>query len=89
MFWPFVIIYGLSFFYILLDRLNFGARLYIVIAKCFIVGLSVLPFRLMPPHEGRPYPPYYPPYISMVSSEWLNERSDMYRYALGNCLVWK
>ena len=76
MFWPFVIIYGLSFFYILLDRLNFGARLYIVIAKCFIVGLSVLPFgfRLMPPHEGRPYPPYYPPYISMVSSEWLNER---------------
>jgi len=76
MFWPFVIIYGLSFFYILLDRINFGARLYVVIAKCFIVGLSVLPFgfRLMPPHEGRPYPPYYPPYISMVSSEWLNER---------------
>ena len=28
----------------------------------------------MPPHEGRPYPPYYPPYITMVSSEWMNDR---------------
>ena len=76
MFWPFVIIFGLSFFYILLDRLNFSARLYVVIAKCFIVGLTIIPFglRLMPPHEGRPYPPYYPPYISMVSSEWMNDR---------------
>ena len=76
MFWPFVIIFGLSFFYILLDRLNFSARLYVVIAKCFIVGLTIIPFglRLMPPHEGRPYPPYYPPYITMVSSEWMNDR---------------
>ena len=76
MFWPFIIIFGLSFFYIFLDRLNFSARLYVVIAKCLIVGLTIIPFglRLMPPHESRPYPPYYPPYITMVSSDWMNNR---------------
>ena len=76
MFWPFIIIFGLAFFYIFLDRLSFDSRYQSLLLKCVIVTLSIIPFafRLMPPHEGQPYPPYYPPYISMVSSEWLSDR---------------
>lgn len=76
MFWPFIILFGLAFFYILLDRLSFNSRFHSLLLKCVIVALSIIPFgfRLMPPHEGQPYPPYYPPYISMVSSEWLSDR---------------
>lgn len=68
-FWPFVILYGLAFFYILIDRLDLGARLYTVGLKCLIVVLSLIPFglTLMPPHANSPYPPYWPPIISQVS----------------------
>ena len=76
MFWPFIILFGLSFFYILLDRLNLSSKIYSLFLKCIIIALSIIPFgfRLMPPHEGQPYPPYYPPYIYMVSSDWLSPR---------------
>ncbi len=69
-FWPFVILYGLAFFYILIDRLDVGARLYTTGLKVLIVILSILPFglTLMPPHANNPYPPYYPPIISQVST---------------------
>ncbi len=74
-FWPFVILYGLAFFYILIDRLDLGARLYTLGLKCLIVVLSAIPFglTLMPPHASNPYPPYWPPLISQVSS-WLTPR---------------
>jgi hypothetical protein len=77
-FWPFVILYGLAFFYILIDRLDLGVRLYTLGLKCLIVVLAALPFllTLMPPHGNHPYPPYFAPIITQVS-EMLNEREVM------------
>jgi hypothetical protein len=77
-FWPFVILYGLAFFYILIDRLDLGVRIYIISMKCLIVVLALLPliFTILPPHAKPPYPPYYPPHINLVSG-WLNEREVM------------
>ena len=77
-FWPFVILYGLAFFYILIDRLDLGVRLYVICMKCLIVALSLLPLLLtiMPPHAAPPYPPYYTPIISQVSG-MLSEREVM------------
>jgi len=75
LFWPFVILYGLAFFYILIDRVDLGVRLYNLGLKCLIVVLAIVPFllTLMPPHENHPYPPYHAPIIGRVS-EMLNER---------------
>lgn len=77
-FWPFVILYGLAFFYILIDRLDLGVRLYNLGLKCLIVVLAIIPFglTLMPPHENHPYPPYHAPIISRVG-KMLNEREVM------------
>jgi len=78
LFWPFVILYGLAFFYILIDRLDLGVRLYNLGLKCLIVLLSITPFilTLMPPHANHPYPPYHAPIISRVT-EMLNPREVM------------
>ncbi len=77
-FWPFVILFGLAFFYILIDRLDLGVRLYSLALKCLIVVLAIIPLglTLMPPHANHPYPPYYAPFISKVTS-WLNPREVM------------
>ncbi len=77
-FWPFVILYALAFFYILIDRLDLGVRLYDIGLKLLIVLLGALPFflTLMPPHENGTYPPYYVPAIGKVS-ELLNPREVM------------
>jgi len=77
-FWPFVVLYALAFFYILIDRLDLGVRLYNLFLKCLIVVLGTIPFwlTLMPPHENQPYPPYYVPAIAKVSS-LLNPREVM------------
>jgi hypothetical protein len=77
-FWPFVILYGLAFFYILIDRLDLGVRLYNLGLKCLIVGLAFIPFllTLLPPHENHPYPPYHAPIIGRVA-DMLNEREVM------------
>jgi hypothetical protein len=77
-FWPFVILYGLAFFYLLIDRLDLGVRLYVIGMKCLIVVLAFIPFALtlMPPHAGHPYPPYYAPLVGQVS-EMLTPREVM------------
>lgn len=77
-FWPFVVLYGLAFFYILIDRLDPGVRIYVIGLKCLIVVLALIPLLLtiMPPHARPPYPPYYPPHINQVS-EWLNDSDVM------------
>jgi hypothetical protein len=77
-FWPFVILYGLAFFYILIDRLDLGVRLYNLGLKCLIVLLAIIPFllTLMPPHANHPYPPYHAPIISRVG-KMLDEREVM------------
>lgn len=78
MYWPFVILYGLAFFYILIDRLDLGVRLYNLGLKCLIVFLAVIPFglTLMPPHANHPYPPYHAPIIGRVAG-MLNAREVM------------
>jgi len=69
-FWPFIILYGLAFFYVLVDRLDLGVRLYTAGLTATIVILAALPliFTLMPPKAKSPYPPYWPPIISQVST---------------------
>ncbi len=78
LYWPFVILYGLAFFYVLIDRLDLGVRLYNLGLKCLIVLLAFIPFllTLMPPHANHPYPPYHAPIIGRVAG-MLNEREVM------------
>ncbi len=68
-FWPIIIIYGLAFFFILLDRLQLRVRLYSLAVTTLFVVLGALPLilTLMPPRAGMPYPPYFPPFIMHVS----------------------
>jgi MFS family permease len=63
-FWPFIIVYGLAFFFILLDRLQLSLRIFSLGTTTAFVGLAALPLVLtmMPPRVGVPYPPYYPPF---------------------------
>ncbi|MBN2684558.1 MAG: glycosyltransferase family 39 protein, partial [Pontiellaceae bacterium] len=67
-FWPFIILYGLSFFYILIDRLDLGVPLYEQGLKVLIVLLAMIPaiLRVMPPRANPMYPQYYPELISRV-----------------------
>lgn len=78
LFWPFVILYGLGFFYILIDRLDLGVRLYDIGLKLLVVLISAAPLflTLLPPHANHPYPPYHAPIISKVAV-MLNEREVM------------
>jgi hypothetical protein len=73
-FWPFVILYGLAFFSILLDRLDLSIQLYKLGLTGLVVGLTALPLLVtifLSPAPGMPYPPYYPPFAMRVS-ELLN-----------------
>ncbi|WP_448577116.1 ArnT family glycosyltransferase [Thermosphaera sp.] len=68
-FWPIVIVYGMAFFMLLLDRLRLGVRLLHLAVIGALLGLTALPllFAFLPPRTGVPYPPYYPPFIRHVS----------------------
>lgn len=63
LFWPFIILYGFAFFFILLERLQLRVRLFNLGVTALFVVLGALPLILtmMPPRVGFPYPPYYPP----------------------------
>ena len=67
-FWPFALLYGVGFFYILLDRMQLRIPLLRmgVTAAFLLLGALPLIFTLLPPRAGVPYPPYFPPYISHV-----------------------
>jgi len=69
MFWPMVLLYGLAFFFILLDRLQLRVRLFNLAITTLLIILSALPLILtmMPPRAGVPYPPYFPPFVMHVS----------------------
>lgn len=78
-FWPFVILYGLAFFSILLDRLDLSIQIYKTGLTILVVGLTALPFFvtvLLTPAPGLPYPPYYVPFVMRVS-ELLKPREIM------------
>lgn len=68
-FWPLMIAYGLSFFFLLLDRLQFPMRLVNFAVTGVVMLSAALPFvfALLPPRPGTPYPPYFPPFIAYVS----------------------
>lgn len=68
-FWPFVILYGLAFFSILLDRLDLSIDLYRTGLTGLVVGLTALPLLItifMSPPPKDPYPPYYPRFAMKV-----------------------
>ena len=67
-FWPLIILYGLAFFTILIERLQLRVRLFTLAVTAFFVFLGALPLilTLMPPRAGVPYPPYFPPFIVHV-----------------------
>lgn len=69
-FWPFVILYGLAFFSILLDRLDLSIQLYKFGLTTLVVALTALPLLVtvfLSPAPGVPYPPYYAPFVMRVS----------------------
>lgn len=70
MFWPFVILYGLAFFSILLDRLDLSIQLYRFGLTGLVIGLTALPMFVtvfLSPAPRLPYPPYYIPFVMRVS----------------------
>lgn len=70
MFWPFVILYGLAFFSIFLDRLDLSIQLYKIGLTGLVIGLTALPLIVtifLSPPPGLPYPPYYAPFVMRVS----------------------
>jgi hypothetical protein len=78
LFWPFIILYGLAFYFVLIDRLDPEIRIFYTALKILIVLLAMFPLvlRILPPGAPSPYPPYYPPLVSKVSG-MLNEREVM------------
>jgi hypothetical protein len=69
-FWPFIILYGLAFFSILLDRLDISIDLYKNGLTGLVVGLTALPLLItifLSPSPKDPYPPYYPRFVMKVS----------------------
>jgi 4-amino-4-deoxy-L-arabinose transferase-like glycosyltransferase len=68
-FWPLIIMYGLAFFSLLLERLQLKARVLNMAVTGALIVLSALPiiFALLPPRVGMPYPPYFPGMIGYVS----------------------
>ena len=69
LFWPVVIAFGLAFFFLLLERLQFQMRLLHIAVITIVILLTAAPliFAILPPRAGVPYPPYYPPFIRHVS----------------------
>ncbi len=73
-FWPVVILYGLAFFFLLLDRMQLDVSLFRNGFITLLVILTALPLflTLLPPRVGYPYPPYYPSYTTLIT-QMLNE----------------
>jgi len=72
LFLPLVAVYGTAFFYLLLDRIRFRARLTRAAAIAAFAALNVAPmvYTLLPPRRGPfPYPPYCAPAARMIA-EW-------------------
>jgi len=68
-FLPIVLVYGTGFFFVLLARLQMSLRIleYGVVGALLLLSAIPLLVTLMPPRATLPYPPYFPPYHSLVS----------------------
>jgi 4-amino-4-deoxy-L-arabinose transferase-like glycosyltransferase len=68
---PLVAIFGVAFFYLLLDRIPFRIKLTRGMAVGAFIALNVSPmvFTMLPPRPGQfPYPPYSPPVTRWVAN---------------------
>jgi hypothetical protein len=70
LFWPIAALYGLAFFFVLLQRLQFQYRLLNFGLTLVLVLLTAAPVLLLliAPRVGPPYPPYYPPFVKHVTT---------------------
>ncbi len=70
LFWPLIILYGLAFFQLLLQRLQLKLPFLNLSVTGVVILLSALPmiFTLLPPRATRPYPPYSPGLIGYLSN---------------------
>jgi hypothetical protein len=68
--WPLVTLFGIAFFFLLLDRLQLSLKLFRVALISLMLSLAALPMilALLPPRAPMPYPPYFPPFIVNVSN---------------------
>jgi 4-amino-4-deoxy-L-arabinose transferase-like glycosyltransferase len=76
---PFVMVYGVSFFYALLDQIELPLpQLRYAVIGIFgvLISLPMLFFFLPPKTNPVAYPPYYPPLIQQ-SAYWMNENELM------------
>jgi hypothetical protein len=69
---PLVLLYGVSFFYLLLDQIYLPIRelRYVIIGAFCVVGCLPMLFALLPARTKTPlsYPPYHPPYIQKAAN---------------------
>lgn len=76
---PLVIVFGVSFFYILLDQMNLPAvqfRYLIICGFCGLICLPAILYFLSPRANAVAYPPYYPPVIQRTAG-WMKENELM------------
>lgn len=82
-------IYGVAFFYLLLDRIPFQIRLTRALTVGAFVVLNVSPmiFTLLPPRRGAyPYPPYFSPITHVVAD--LFEKNELGTSDLPWAMAW-
>jgi len=67
-FWPFMALYGMAFFMVLLDRMQLAFPLLNNLVTGLVVFMTVFPslLTIMPPRAQGTYPPYYPPFAQHV-----------------------
>jgi 4-amino-4-deoxy-L-arabinose transferase-like glycosyltransferase len=71
LFLPLVAIFGVAFFYLLLDRIRFTTKLTrgAAIGGFVLLNVSPMIFTMLPPRRGPfPYPPYMPPITKTVAN---------------------
>ena len=89
LFLPVVAIYGVAFFYLLLDNIPFKIRLTRGVAIGAFALLNVAPiiFTLLPPRRGLyPYPPYFPPVTHLVAGFF--EKDDLASSDMPWAMAW-
>lgn len=69
---PLIIMYGVSFFYVVFERLQFRTRLLRMGMIGLFAFLNSLPlvFAILPPNTKRPYPPYAPGIVVGLGKEF-------------------